>query len=202
MGTPKALLPWAGTTLLEHAITQARAAGIEHVVVVLGPATRFLEPELQNVSVGFNPDPETGRSASIRIGSQALPDEIDALVIQSVDQPCQADVLARLFAALESGRADVAVPTHAGRRGHPVCLSGRLLAEIRTVTEAGQGLRAIVKRQTQLERLLEVPVSTPSVVWNLNDPAAYAAARGVDRQQAPWSAAERGQAPWSAAERG
>jgi molybdenum cofactor cytidylyltransferase len=177
MGTPKALLPWAGTTLLEHAIKQARAAGIAHIVVVLGPATQSLEhePLLLDVCVRFNPDPESGRSASIRIGSEALPDDVDAMLIQSVDQPCESEVLSRLFAALESGSADIAVPTYAARRGHPVCLSGRLLSELRTVTEEQQGLRSIVRRHVQLE----VPVSTASVVWNLNDPAAYAAARAA-----------------------
>ena len=178
MGTPKALLPWAGTTLLRHAVEQARAAGIEHIVVVLGPATQDLtrEPWLAEVTVRSNPDPETGRSASIRIGSAALPDDVEAVIVQSVDQPCDSDVLVSLVAALDAGAADVTVPTHAGRRGHPVCLSRRLLPELRAVSEAGQGLRSIVKRHA----VLEVPVSTPSVVWNLNDPAAYAAARRVE----------------------
>jgi molybdenum cofactor cytidylyltransferase len=181
MGTPKALLAWGGTTLLEHAIGQARAASVEHIVVVLGPAIADLEhsPPLAAVRVTFNPDPETGRSASIRIGSQTLPDDLAALVIQSVDQPCEADVLVSLFAALQTGPADIAVPTHGGRRGHPICLSGRLLAEVRVVAEEDQGLRAIVRRYTQLNRVVEVPVSTPSVVWNLNDPATYAAARAA-----------------------
>jgi molybdenum cofactor cytidylyltransferase len=178
MGTPKALLPWGGTTLIEHAVRQARAAGVEHVVVVLGPATRHLAdaPWLAEASVTFNPDPGTGRSASIRIGSQGLPDDLEAIVMQSVDQPCDADVLARLCAALAADAGvDVAVPTYAGRRGHPVCLSGRLLAELRQVTEEEQGLRSIVKRHAQVE----VSVDTPCVVWNLNDPAAYAAARAA-----------------------
>jgi molybdenum cofactor cytidylyltransferase len=181
MGTPKALLPWAGTTLLDHAVQQARAAGIAHVVVVLGPATQPLAdaPWLADVHVRFNPDPETGRSASIRIGSDALPDDVEAVLVQSVDQPCESDVLTSLFAALEAGSAEVevevAVPTYAGRRGHPICLSGRLLSELRAVSEQEQGLRSIVRRHAQLE----VPVSRASVVWNLNDPAAYAAARAA-----------------------
>jgi CTP:molybdopterin cytidylyltransferase MocA len=179
MGTPKALLPWGGTTLFEHAVQQARVARIEHIVVVLGPATAYLAgvPWLTNATVTSNPAPESGRSASIRIGADALPDRLDALVIQSVDQPCPADVLATLLASLDSAAADVAIPTYAGRRGHPVCFSGRLLPELRQVREEEQGLRAIVRRQTQLARVLEVAVNSPSVVWNLNDPSAYAAAR-------------------------
>src|SRR5437870_2722645 len=67
MGTPKAMLPWGATTLLESALQQARRAGVEHIVVVLGPATRQLEESLgADLVVTFNPDPETGRSASIR----------------------------------------------------------------------------------------------------------------------------------------
>src|SRR5215470_3180049 len=39
MGQPKALLAWRGSTLLEYAVQQARLAGVEELVVVLGPAT-------------------------------------------------------------------------------------------------------------------------------------------------------------------
>src|SRR5437588_6485928 len=42
MGSPKALLPWGEGTLLEYVLQQARAAAVEDIVVVLGPATRHL----------------------------------------------------------------------------------------------------------------------------------------------------------------
>ena len=38
MGFPKALLPWADTTLLGHALRRLGEAGAEHIVVVLGLA--------------------------------------------------------------------------------------------------------------------------------------------------------------------
>ena len=82
-------------------------------------------------------------------------------------------MIAALFNAVEGGAA-VAVPTFRGRRGHPVCFSGSLLSELRKVREEDQGLRAVVRRQPPTE----VPVTSESVVWNLNDPAAYLAARG------------------------
>jgi molybdenum cofactor cytidylyltransferase len=174
MGTPKALLPWGGATLLEYVLQQARAASIEDIVVVLGPATRHLDAtSLGDVRVALNTEPESGRSASIRIGSAALSDDVQAIVVQSVDQPVGADVLKVLFDALSRG-AEIVVPTHQGSRGHPVGFTGHLLAELRAVTEEGEGLRAVVRAHAQ--RLIEVPVQSEAVLWNLNDPAAYAAA--------------------------
>ena len=173
MGTPKALLAWDGTTLLDYALRQARAAGIDELVVVLGPATRHLELGATTV---FNPTPETGRSASIRLGAAALSEAPEAILIQSVDQPVPADVIRALLEAIAVS-VDAAVPTYRGRRGHPVAFAGRLLDELRTVTEEDQGLRALVRRHAA--QLHEVAVETEAVVWNLNDPAAYAAARAA-----------------------
>jgi molybdenum cofactor cytidylyltransferase len=171
MGQPKALLAWRGSTLLEYAIQQARLASVDDLAVVLGPATRDLHPD---ALIAFNPDPETGRSASIRLGAERLADDVTAVLVQSVDQPVPAQVITTLFQTVESG-ARVAIPTFRGRRGHPVCFSGDLLRELRAVSEEAQGLRAVVRRHPPTE----VSVDSEAVVWNLNDPAAYAAALGV-----------------------
>ena len=171
MGSPKALLAWGDSTLLGHAIQQARAATVVDLVVVLGPATRHIHVDAVTV---VNDEPETGRSASIRLGATSVADDVEAILVQSVDQPVTVEVLVGVFEAVEGG-AEIAIPTYAGRRGHPVCFTGRLLAELRNVTEQDQGLRAVVRRHS----VTEVPVHTESVVWNLNDPAAYAAARAA-----------------------
>jgi len=169
MGTPKALLPWGDSTLLESAIVQARASGVTDLVVVLGPATQHLHVDAVMV---VNPEPQTGRSASIRLGASALGGGVGAIVVQSVDQPVTMEVLVALFETVERG-AEVAIPVFGGRRGHPVCLAGRLVRELQMVSEEGQGLRTVVRRHA----VTEVAVGSESVVWNLNDPAAYAAAR-------------------------
>ena len=181
MGRPKALLAWHATTLLEYVIAQARAAGTAAAttIVVLGPATRDLTDTLvqRGVTVTFNPEPATGRSESIRLGSAALPEDVASIVVQSVDQPCPADVLVALFEAVEAG-SSVAVPTAGGRRGHPIALSGQLLSDLRAVTEETHGLRAITRRHASRE----VPVASAAIHWNLNDPAAYAAALATQEQ--------------------
>ena len=172
MGTPKALLPWAGTTLLGYALQEALASAVTDVVVVLGPATQYLAATINAITV-VNPRPESGRSTSIRFGATALPDDVASVVVQSVDQPAPAEVLRALFGAL-TGPALVALPTYDGRRGHPVCLAGPLLAELRSLDERAEGLRSVVRGHQA--HLVEVPVGSPSILWNLNDPAAYEAA--------------------------
>jgi molybdenum cofactor cytidylyltransferase len=168
MGTPKALLPWGDTTLLEYAIAQARRARIAELVVVLGPATEHLRVDATTV---VNPEPDTGRSTSIRLAAGALPSDVEAIIVQSVDQPVPASVLEALFRV----RAEVGVPTYEGRRGHPICLHGALREELRQVSEKDEGLRAVVRRRS----VTEIPVDDESVLWNLNDPNAYAAARAT-----------------------
>jgi CTP:molybdopterin cytidylyltransferase MocA len=171
MGTPKALLQWRGSTLVEHAVDKARDAGVEQIVVIVGPATRHVE---LNATTVFNPVPDTGRSASIRLGAETIDGTPTAVLVQSVDQPVDADVLAALFQAIEDN-AEVAVPSYRGRRGHPVCFTGQLLGELREVSESDEGLRAVVRRHV----VTEVPVDSESITWNLNDPASYAAAQAA-----------------------
>jgi molybdenum cofactor cytidylyltransferase len=169
MGTPKALLPWGDTTLLQHAVSACRTAGAREVVVVLGPGMGAVNVDATTV---VNPDASTGRSASIRLGAAALSEVPAAILVQSVDQPVSARVLAALFDAIERG-AEVAQPLFGERRGHPICLAGTLLPELLRVNEESLGLRAVTRRRA----VTEVAVQEEAVMWNLNDPSTYAAAR-------------------------
>ena len=168
MGSPKALLAWRGTTLLGFAVRELRRAGMDDIVVVLGLQHEAIEAavDLHGVSIRLNLDEASGRSASIRIGASALANDVPKIIVQSVDQPTTAEVLNALLDA----EGEVVVPTSNGRRGHPVCFRGRLISELRAVTEETQGLRAVVQRHT----VTEVEVGTDTVFWNLNDPRAYA----------------------------
>ena len=76
--------------------------------------------------------------------------------------------------ALEDSAADAVIPTFDDRRGHPVCLSGRLLPELLTVDEADKGLRGVMLRHSEATH--SVAVDSPDVLRNLNDPGAYSAA--------------------------
>jgi molybdenum cofactor cytidylyltransferase len=187
MGASKALLPWDRTTLVGYAVRELHAAGATRIVVVVGAdAEQVLAalPDASDVVPVVNGAYAAGRSSSIRAGVAAIPPECGALLVQSVDQPCPADILRALYEAAEQDGVDVAVPVFGGRRGHPICLSGRLVPELAEVREQDQGLRAVVRRHAGARR--EVPVESDVVHLNLNDQAAYAAAiRGESRQACP-----------------
>lgn len=177
MGSPKALLPWARTTLLGYAIRELRAAGASSVFVVVGADAQQVVatlPEDPAVIPVENPGYAEGRSSSIRAGVAALPAECRSVIIQSVDQPCPRSVAESLYLALEASGAYVAMPVFGGRRGHPVCLSGRLVPELAAIREEDQGLRAVVRRHGHSIR--EVSVESEVIHLNLNDPAAFEAA--------------------------
>jgi len=184
MGSSKALLPWDGTTLVGYAVRELLAGGASRIVVVVGAdAEQVLAaiPKLDAIVPVVNDGFASGRSSSIRLGAAAIRSDYDSLVVQSVDQPCPSAILRMLYEAAENDGVDVAVPAFGGRRGHPICLAGRLLPELADVREEDQGLRAVVRRHADARH--EVQIDSPIVHLNLNDPAAYADAVRGDRRQ-------------------
>ncbi len=181
MGSPKPLLPWADTTLLGYAIRELEVTGASPIVVVLGAEAervRAALPTMDRVVPVVNPDYATGRSSAIRIGAGALPSGCRAVMVQSVDQPCPAEILESLYRAVEGG-GEVALPIFGGRPGHPICFAGRLISELLAVREEDQGLRAVVRRYAATT--VAVPVESDVVHLNLNDPARYRAAFAAAR---------------------
>jgi len=87
-GSPKQLVVVDGRTLLEHAIDAAMAGGLATVVAVvpvwLAPPAALDDARLTWIR---NPFPERGMSLSLRLGLDALDDEVEAAMILLGDQP-------------------------------------------------------------------------------------------------------------------
>ena len=122
LGGPKALLPIGGTTFGARACALFGGAGAP-VVVVLGAqeervrADAGLPPE---ATVAVNPRWREGMLTSVWCGLDAASAlGADAVLLHPVDNPLVAPAtIEGVLAALARG-ATIAVPTHAGRRGHP-----------------------------------------------------------------------------------
>jgi molybdenum cofactor cytidylyltransferase len=176
MGTVKALLPWKGKPLVAYQVRQLRAAGVDDVVVVVGHEAARVRPvaEAAGGRVVENPAYREGRAGSVRVGATVLSDGTEAVVTLNVDQPRAAALIRRILDAHLAADAAVTTPEQGGRRGHPVVFAGSLIAELRAVSEATQGLRAVVRRHADRRRI--VAVEDPAIHLEFNTPEEYAAA--------------------------
>jgi CTP:molybdopterin cytidylyltransferase MocA len=168
MGTPKPLLEWGGSTLVEYQIAQLREAGADKVIVVLGYRADEVLPHVHRAGAHaiINELYAEGRASSVRVAAGALPEDIGAVVLLNVDQPRPAWVTSRLLDEHRRERALITVPIFEGKRGHPVVFDARLGPELREVREATEGLRAVM--QSRAAEVLEVPFDTPVVVLDMN----------------------------------
>ncbi len=169
MGAPKALLRKGVETSLGRIVRTARAAGAKPVVVVLGAHKWWVQHatarEITGARIVVNPRPEAGRTSSLKVALAAAGDP-DVTLVWPVDHPdVTTDTIRALLAA--AGPDRVAVPTYAGRRGHPVAL-GRAAAREAAALGDDAPLHDVVHRDPA--RVVEVRVTDAGVVADLDTP--------------------------------
>jgi CTP:molybdopterin cytidylyltransferase MocA len=143
MGEPKALLLRPdGRRFLDAIVDTARAAGVDVVVVVLGPPhAAEIEPALPaGVVVAHNAHPERGMLSSVQVGVRALP-PLEAALVWPVDIPAVRTDTVR--AVLTAAPGQVIIPTRHGRGGHPLRLPASRFGELLALGPE-LGLRALV----------------------------------------------------------
>lgn len=149
MGEPKPLLPWGGRTLLAWEIDELMSSSVDEIVVVTGNRSEAVRRSLGDGArfCVFNQNWAQGRSTSLAKGAHSLIERgrsVDAVVVQNVDQPTRAEIVDMLVRELRSSGADVVQPSYQGKAGHPVVISGALLAELAAVREETMGLRGVL----------------------------------------------------------
>jgi molybdopterin-guanine dinucleotide biosynthesis protein A len=129
MGRDKALLPWGGATLLDHALARL-AAVCADVRILCGPAPRYQDRGRRLV---LDAAPGTGPLGALAAALSGTAGE--AALLLGVDLPF---VTVPLLAALEAAEGDAVVPV--GPRGpEPLCALYRApcLAPVRARLAAG-----------------------------------------------------------------
>ena len=177
MGQPKALLPWGGVPLVRHQVDLLAAQpAVDPVIVVVGGLLDEVQATLDSTParVVTNPRFREGRATSLAAGARALKGRPTSVLVVSVDQPLAPELLDPLVTAWQAEPDALLRPTFAGRSGHPLIVPADVVPELAQVTEATQGLRAVVTRHRH--RLRSVPVESELAVLNLNTPADVAAA--------------------------
>jgi len=171
MGSPKALIPYRGTTFAGHLIEIARHPRVGIVRVVLGANAEEIRSKLglEASAVTLNPDWQKGQLSSIQAAVRSLPrGETDGLLLCPVDHPLvSAALVARLIAEFDASGKGIVLPTYRGRRGHPVIFRATLYDELLAASPE-VGARQVVWAHPA--DVVEVPTNEEGVVLNINDP--------------------------------
>jgi nicotine blue oxidoreductase len=167
MGSPKALLPIRGRPAVEVVVATLRAGGADDLIVVVGRHAAEIRAgaDLAGVRVVDNARWETGRTSSIQAGLAALAPDAEAALLALVDMPLVRPDTVRALVASPRGDAEVVVPVHGGRRGHPIVLARTLFARIAALGP-DEPLHTIIRAA----RALEVPVDDPGVLTDFDRP--------------------------------
>ena len=150
MGQPKLKLSWHGSALVRWVVRTALAAECSPVIVVTGADPATVQSSLTGLPLTFihNPEWQLGQSTSVRTGVQALPKDVDAVMILLGDQPqIPLHVLQSLISAYraETPPPPILAVSSSGQRGNPV-LFDRELFPVLTTLEGDAGARTIFSR--------------------------------------------------------
>jgi molybdenum cofactor cytidylyltransferase len=178
MGRPKLGLPLGGRTVLERVLDAVQSAGVDDILVVLGPQAANLEPLAQTAKARTlllakqTPD----MRATIQEGLAWLevherPGDSDAFLLLPADHPTlRPEAIKLLITASRGQAASIFIPTYEGRRGHPTLIAWRHVAGIRQFPPE-QGLNSYLRAHA--DETLEVPCAHPDILCDLDTPGEY-----------------------------
>ncbi len=179
MGTSKLLLPWQGTTVIEHLIGTLNRADITTVAIVIRPDDHALQETVRQTSaVAVVPDREPPEMRdSIEIGLRAIrqqfaPTDDDGWLLIPADHPLiEPQVLDGLLARWSHGDCQALLPTLGQRRGHPTLLRWSLAERIERLPR-DVGVNSLLRSSPGL--VTEWPTDRESVLADLDTPEDYA----------------------------
>jgi CTP:molybdopterin cytidylyltransferase MocA len=148
MGGPKALAPLGGGTFASAVASVFDRPDVAARIAVLGAESERVAREAgwpESVALVVNPHWAQGMLTSVWAGLDAAEAQgIDAVLLHPVDNPLVTPAtVGAVLAALAEG-ATIAVPSHAGRRGHPAGFARAAFAALRAAP-LGRGARAVLE---------------------------------------------------------
>jgi len=175
MGRLKPLLPFGDKPMLARVVENLLATQeIAPLIVVTGHAAPEITAVLQDYSVKFahNKDYAAGGMlSSVQTGVRALPSPTSAFLLVLGDQPTvRPATLQALLKVWRETEAPIVLPTHHGRRGHPLLFSSHCASEILDLP-ADATLKTCVMRY--MAETIQVPVPDESILADVDTPADY-----------------------------
>lgn len=173
MGTPKLLLPFKEKTMIEALVDELLRSKSDKTIVVLGAEKESFERIVSRlpVTIVVNTRYEEGMLSSIQAGFEALPNEVDAVLVCLGDQPLiPFSVLDKLIEAYKDTKRGIILPVFKKSRGHPILIDMKYKPEIKNISPQ-IGLRALVHSHPQ--DVMEIEVDAPHILKDIDNPEDY-----------------------------
>ena len=171
MGRPKQLLPLGDRTVIEHCIDSIVNAGVEEVVVVLGPKCREIEELMRPlpVAIAVNDREKSEMAESVRAGLRAVSADATGILICLSDHPLVMTETIRAVVALHGDDPEsIIIPSLNRKKGHPTLFPRKTIEEI----FVRDSLREVIGAHAEKIRYLDA--SDEGVLLDMDTPEDYA----------------------------
>lgn len=168
MGSPKQLLPFGESTIVETVVDNMLGAKFDEVIVVVGHHAEAIQKQLRTrpIKTVFNPDYHDGMLTSAQTGIRTL-ETSDAFALMLVDQPFITSALIdQVVDAYQQTEKGIALPSYNYKRGHPVVFNQRYARDILALTSESGGVRTLFK--TFGDDIHYVTVDTDAVLRDID----------------------------------
>jgi molybdenum cofactor cytidylyltransferase len=151
LGKPKQLLPYKGTTLLLHAIDEAKLSRAEQILVVLGANYDRIQKEIpfgKKIKIIVNEDWAEGIASSIRSGIGLLRQTIkpDCAILAVCDQPyIHSDLFNSLMDSYVETKKQIVACQYERTLGTPVLFDKSFFDQLMQL-KGDQGAKNIITR--------------------------------------------------------
>jgi len=164
MGTPKMLLPFNGSTMIECVIGNVTRSNVYKTILVLGAENESLTKltGILPVECCFNGNYKEGMLSSVKCGFRNIPAGTRAVMVFQGDQPLITSYVINsvIQAYLSSGKG-IVIPVYNKRRGHPVLIDNKYRDEIEQLG-SDKGLRSLAYNFP--DDVLEVSTEEPGIL--------------------------------------
>jgi len=187
MGRPKLLLPWAGSTIVSHLISQWRGLGTAQIAIVGRPDdeklmdivnTEASAQKTSSIHYVVNLQPERGMFSSIVCAASwnGWQKEISHWAVTLGDQPhLREETLRRLLDFVALHPDAICQPAFNGKTAHPVVLPREAFETLRNTR--AQTLKEFLKLDAFPRVQLEI--EDPGLALDLDTPEDYIQAQGI-----------------------
>ncbi len=174
MGVNKLLMPWQGTTIIQHILDQLHAAHIHPIMMVIGKNDHRINSIIAENGIFSIANPrfiDGSMLHSVQIGiREILKSTIKGMLIVLGDQPAiEISKIRQLVQKFKISDKKIVVPEYGGRKGHPWIISTDVACEILKLDEP-ETLRTFLKtHQSDIEYMTVSDSSVLSDIDTLRD---------------------------------